>query len=430
MDCRRVLLSATVSAATAFTALMPQSAAAQQPGRGRTAYNPVTRQAEPDTRYESAPRARRVSVPVQKQQYQEPQPEELQSPVQQASHCACESGHSDFPGYGEAPSNFGCDSCGDTMCGDPMCGDPCCGDGICLGNGRRSPWQCYGGFEATFLKPHFGSNNAYTVTNNTANTSSSAVTDFKYDLEFSPRVFVGWNRDCDDLGFRATWWHFDHSANAATGNPPSNGLGELTPPSFGDVDLSSNVPTDSFTATTGVNAYTLDIEATKATQFRAWQFGVGGGFRYARIEQDYVGVLSDSGDDVLSNVAYEQSIQGFGPTFSLEAFRTVNCDSGLFAKARGSVLFGDSKSRMVAGEDLSLTTPFITNATTASDDILTICELQVGYRWQAPASSCRLIRPFGSVALEGQMWDGAGNASSQDGNMGFFGFNSAVGINW
>jgi hypothetical protein len=241
---------------------------------------------------------------------------------------------------------------------------------------------------------------------------------------------VGWNRDCDDLGFRASWWHFDHSADPATGNPPANGLGELTPPSFGDVDLSSTVPTDSYTATTGLNAYTLDIEATKSTQFRAWQFGVGGGFRYARIEQDYIGVLSDSGDDVLSNVAYEQSIQGFGPTFPLEAFRTVNCDSGLFAKARGSVLFGDSKSRMVAGEDLSLTTPFITTATTASDDILTICELQVGYRWQAPASNCRLIRPFGSVALEGQMWDGAGNASSQDGNMGFFGFNSAVGINW
>jgi hypothetical protein len=34
------------------------------------------------------------------------------------------------------------------------------------------------------------------------------------------------------------------------------------------------------------------------------------------------------------------------------------------------------------------------------------------------------------VALEGQFWNGAGNASSEVGNLGFWGFNSGFGVNW
>ncbi len=393
------------------------------------AYNPVSGRTEPDTRYQAGRAVPAAKRPVASTSSKPPTDDGL---VQPASYCEC--GH---PGCSECdlgvPYGDGyCDDgyCDDTYCGDAMCGDVLCSDAVGTSYGPCSPGTCwYAGFEATFVKPHFGDNVAFTTTDNTATSTSIAESNFDYDLEFTPRVFVGWNR-CDGVGLRATWWQFDHGAQLASGSPPENGLGELTPPSFGDVDLSTTTPSDVFTAATSLNAYTIDLEATKTTQFSAWKFNVGCGFRYAYAEQGYSATLADGEAETLGGINFRHSIEGFGPTLSFDAFRPYNCHSGIFCKARGSILFGDSKSRLAAGEELALTTPFETFETTASDDVLSIAELQVGYRWYAAPVSCRVWQPFCSIAMEGQVWDGAGNATNQDGTLGFFGFNTAVGVNW
>ncbi len=423
MDCHRANAIAIVSVALVAFAVVSSSAVAQRTGSARRAFNPVTGQTELDTRYHKplpSPSYRSDDV-----QYFPPGDH-----VAQASYCE-ECGTPECggcsPGFEHAG---GCDDgCCDTgCCGDVMCCDPVCGD--CVGCGPCMPGGCwYAGFEATFVKPHFGENVAFTVTDNTANSSTIGQSDFNYDLEMTPRVFVGWNRG-RDVGLRATWWHFDHGAQTASGSPPASGLGELTPPSFADVDLSTSTPTDVFTANTSLNAYAIDLEATKASRFCDWQLGMGWGFRYAYVEQGYLGALTNGDSQTVGTIDYKQSIEGFGPTVSVEAFRPYGCRSGLFCKARGSILFGDSKSRLAAEEDLNLTTPFETTSTTASDDVLSIGELQVGYRWHAARSHCYAWQPFYSIALEGQIWDGAGNASSQDGRLGFFGFNTAMGVNW
>lgn len=416
MDRRRTTgtVYSLTTAALLLAAALP--AAAQRHTGAKMAYNPITGRTEADTRYrEPADGAYSIDT----DSYFEPGEN-----FKLASHCECQQPYCDTC---SEPCGCGDVTCGDVTCGDVCCGDVCCGDAVGCGPCGDKCW--YTGFEATFVKPHFGSNTAFTTTDETATSSTSSTTDFDYDLEFSPRVFVGYNRG-SKVGLRATWWQFDHSAGTASGSPPASGLGELAPPAFDDVDLSSTIPTDVFTATTSLNAYAIDIEATKNTQFCAWQFGMGCGFRYAYVEQDYRGELADDSGDALGQIDYQQSIEGFGPTVSFEAYRPYGCNSGIFCKARGSLLFGDSNSQLNAVEDLTLTTPFTTTATTASDDLLSICELQVGYRWQAPPSRCRGVQPFYSIAMEGQLWDGAGNATSQDGALGFFGFNSAIGLNW
>ncbi len=408
MDCRRTKL--VVVTCLAIAGLLSEAARAQRSTSARMAYNPVTGRTERDTRYQQRP---------------------VQPPVTPALHQASPLGDVEQASYCECGQQYCDDCCEPDFCGDVCCGDAACCDSVGCGVGVCAPRCWYTGFEATFLKPHFGGsgNLAFTTTDTTATTVTASETDFDYDLEFSPRVFVGWQRGCD-VGFRATWWQFDHDAAPASGSPPASGTGEITHPGFLDVDISTEIPTDVFAAATDLNAYTIDLEATKMTDFCSWKFGMGCGFRYAHIEQGYLASLTDNTDTLLGTIDYRHSIEGFGPTVSFEALRQLNCRAGIFCKARGSILFGDSKSNLRGGEDLNLSVPVNTTATTASDDVLSICELQVGYRWSPAMADCRGWQPFYSVAMEGQLWDGAGNASSQDGAVGFFGFNSAIGINW
>ncbi|MCA9167400.1 MAG: hypothetical protein KDB23_07010, partial [Planctomycetales bacterium] len=92
-----------------------------------------------------------------------------------------------------------------------------------------------------------------------------------------------------------------------------------------------------------------------------------------------------------------------------------------------SILFADGESKLDAGEDLDLTTPFLTDKVTSRDDLLPIGELQVGLEWQPPATRYAM-QPFVRAALEGQIWSGAGNATSEDGNLGLLGFHVGIGF--
>jgi hypothetical protein len=314
--------------------------------------------------------------------------------------------------------------CDDTCVG---CGDVACGD--CVGGCIPSHglgW--FVGFEATYLRPYFEDNTAYTLTTSDgATTESTDEVDFNYDLVFNPRVFVGW-QGCDGIGVKATWWQFDHASGSLSDSPPANGFGEIAPPPFGDIDISTNVPTDVFTASSDLKLYAIDIEGTREASLGPWNIGVGGGIRYAFAEQHYLAQTRDSGNDLRGEIDFRHSIEGIGPTISLDAHRILTPTLSTFCKARGSVLFGDGESRLEAGEDLDLANSFTTTSTTSRDDLLSIAEIQVGMRWQAQPNQYRIFIPFFSAAFEGQVWNGAGSAASEEGNLGFLGFNTGIGF--
>jgi len=67
---------------------------------------------------------------------------------------------------------------------------------------------------------------------------------------------------------------------------------------------------------------------------------------------------------------------------------------------------------------------------TGRADLLSIGEAQIGFRWQGRKQRHQPQRPFLTIAMEGQIWHGAGNATSEDGALGFFGLSVGAGVDW
>jgi hypothetical protein len=119
-------------------------------------------------------------------------------------------------------------------------------------------------------------------------------------------------------------------------------------------------------------------------------------------------------------------LEGIGPTFAIETRRPLGTNVSVFANARGSLLFGQNKATFAGGEDLDLTTPFRTAYATSQDDVLPIGEIQLGGEWTSIARAWGQVFVWG--AFERQLWSGAGNASTLEGNLGLVGFSFGIGL--
>lgn len=287
--------------------------------------------------------------------------------------------------------------------------------------------QVNAGVEFTLLKPRFDSNTAFaTMEADGASFESHSNTEFTYDLEFSPRIWLCANRH-DGVGICVSFWQFDQGTATETA-APENGFGRIDHPQFGDVDISTTVPGHRFEATTSLEACVIDVEATKRTRLRSWSVAFGTGLRLASLEQTYAAQLTNSNGVALGSIDYRHSVDGLGPTMSLSALRPIFPCLSVYGKARGSLLWGDGDSNLNTGEDLDLATPFKTTLVHERDDMLAIAELQVGLLWLANSCDQRPFQPFVSTAFEGQFWSNAGNATTTTADLGFFGFSIGVGF--
>ncbi|MCA9262993.1 MAG: hypothetical protein KDA60_04070 [Planctomycetales bacterium] len=301
----------------------------------------------------------------------------------------------------------------------------------CAGNCAGSCATCNrwsAGVEFTLLKPHFEGNPAFTVMTSDGVTGENYTdSEFGYDTEFSPRVWIE-TLSQESLGFRVVYWQFDHAASNATVSPDANGFGRIDHPAFGDVDLSTTIPNSVYSADSDVNAYTIDMEGTKSFACGAWAVTASGGLRFGEIDQTYRSVLTDAQGQTQGTINYDHRIQGVGPTISVRTQRPFSRYLSLFATGRGSLLYGDSDSSLLAIEDQNLDNSFTTRRTTSRNDVLPIGDIQVGF--QVTPSAWGVWQPYVHVAMEGQVWSGAGNASSEEGNLGFYGLNVALGFDW
>lgn len=303
------------------------------------------------------------------------------------------------------------------MCAD-ACADPCCG-----------PWNRFSaGVDFTFVKPHFESNPAFTILNSDGSRSDTFTQqELNFSTELAPRVWLEMLQ-CGSLGLRASWWQFDNAASRASASPPANGFGRIIPPTFGDVDLSTSIPNSTYSAGANLKAYNVDLEGTHSFQSGEWGWLATAGMRYASIEQGYTSRLTSATGVTQGSIDYFHEIRGIGPTMSLRTLRPFTPQLGLFGTARGSLLFGDSTSRLNAIEDQDLDTSLTTQSSTSRDDLLPVADVQVGLQY-CPLCSGRL-HPYMHFAMEGQVWGGAGNSSSETGSLGFYGFNFAFGFDW
>ena len=322
----------------------------------------------------------------------------------------------------EAPD---CSTCSDEGIPLGVEGDSCGQDSCGVSPLRCTRWSA--GVEFTLLTPHFEANPAILRReSNNAGLDTLSETAFDYGTPLSPRVWLE-TMQGDQLGFRLTYWQFDQAAEGIAQSPPANGFGRIQPPPFGDIDLSTTTAGSTLAAGADLNAYTIDIEATECFNTGIWGWLGTAGIRYGEVDQGYQSRLTNAAGNAQGRIDYNHRIQGVGPTMSLRTSRPFLRSLSLFGLARGSLLFGDGESSLEAIEDQDLTNPLTTNATSDRDDLLPIGELQLGLQY---TPFCGNKQPYIHLALEGQVWHGAGNASSEDGNLGFFGFNVALGFDW
>ncbi len=319
------------------------------------------------------------------------------------------------------------DSCnGD--CRDGECCD--CGPGPILPEvgctAGCAGWSA--GIEFTLLKPHFESNPAITLLQSDGDTFEEfSDTEFDYNTQLAPRIWLEIFQ-CGSLGMRIGYWQFDHGPASVTASPPDNGFGRISPPVFGDVDLSTTIPGSVLAAASDLNAYNIDLEGTKSFDCGMWGWMATAGIRYAEISQSYNAQLTNVDGQTQGTIDYSHRIEGVGPTASLRTQRPFTPRLSLFGFGRGALLFGDSNSVLAAVEDQDLDNQLNTNRVTSRNDLLPLGEMQVGLQFTPPAAGPYF--PYFHVALEGQLWGGAGNASGEVGNMGFFGLNVALGVDW
>lgn len=295
---------------------------------------------------------------------------------------------------------------------------------ICSADPGVGTWGA--GVDLVFVRPHFGQNIAFSRTESDgvgfANTTDVA---FDYDYSLAPRVWVDYQTPVG-IGLRASYFAFDQGSAMLTANPPANGFGLISHPAFGAVDISSTIPTESFSARSGLDLYSIDLEMTKRADFSTWLLLAGAGVRYASIEQEYLAQLRNGANALAGQINFRHDLSGFGPTVSVQSRRPLAESLGFFGMARGSLLFGQGHSSLQAGEDLDLALPFITTRTSQSDSLLPIGEIQVGL------DACSRLTQYGQfttrVALEGQLWGGVGNASSESGALGLLGLSVGFGL--
>ena len=150
-------------------------------------------------------------------------------------------------GYSAGIANLVSPSCGDGCC-DPQ---HCC-NGAC-GHGALNRWPT--GVELTFLRADIHNNRAFR-----SPTDDDRNLNFDYDVEASPRLWFGYEQ-CDGLGWRITWWEFNHAPDRVFAQSESGE--EILSLKFDDFEFSSATTTDNLLAASSLNLYTWDFEVTK-----------------------------------------------------------------------------------------------------------------------------------------------------------------------
>lgn len=284
----------------------------------------------------------------------------------------------------------------------------------------------YAGFDFVLVKPHFDDGTALLRTRTDQVSFETTSTEaFDYDVELSPRVFLGYVWE-SGLGARIRFWQFDHGDNPLVARPDADGLGTVSSPFLltGNVFVpSTSVPGQTLSAASGLKVDALDVEMTKGVQFDHWALMLGGGIRYGQIDQTYTAEVRDAGGQLLSSARFDHGFDGVGPTVSLQARRPLIAGFKFFSTGRIAILFGDGKSTLEAVDNPQ----FLTRRTSSRDDLVTVGELSVGLEW---ARRWYGYGFFFRAALEGQTWQGAGTPTSEDGDLGFVGTSITVGLDF
>lgn len=319
----------------------------------------------------------------------------------------------------EASPKTGCD-CWFTRC---CC---CCCD---------PPGKVVGGVGLYLIQPFFANNPAISFF--VQGTGPGRREDIAHGMGAAPLFWLGYMLD-DGLGVRARWWFFSQATDQrwAFAPPVGQTVTVLSATPLGASIILNNPQAFAVTSTLQLNV--VDLEAFQDLNLRRWNFLFAGGLGFADILQSYNAFAVNAGGAAVRPLFSASRLSGLGPVLALEARRPIlDIGVNLYGSTRTRVLFGTSSQTASGGEQLRGTEQL------RQGSILAIQELELGLEYERMISRYRF---FGQVAMVGQEWFGAGNASGSvrsgppttianfstedHSNFGFFGASFRLGVNY
>ena len=290
---------------------------------------------------------------------------------------------------GSADASYGCD-------GNMGC-DSCC-------NNRC--WRPYMGVEATFLAPILKNDTlefgvlGFDEEGDFATGAFIENYDDNEKMVVAPRLWIGIAGD-NGYGVQFRYWQLR--------NGGTNASWEVGAFDF-ELDDVSAIAGESHSF---LNMYTIDLEATRDFCHGNWDMVGTFGVRYGSFDMhnSLIGagavLLEDDEFLYVGGAASARSFNGTGLTFSVGGDRELCCRSfSLFWNARGSLLWGDSRSASftsVAGVGPDGGGVAANGAIAKANDELWIAEFQAGIQWSHCIQSFN-ARFFARAAFEYQWW--------------------------
>jgi hypothetical protein len=326
--------------------------------------------------------------------------------------------------------------------------DPGCAD---TGGGLSAGVGIY------ILRPFFSNNPAITTTAsifNQGGTSSVSTTaaiqsDFRYDYSVSPRLWLGYS-SASGLGARLSWWRFDQTATFDTIHQNigpvfttimAGGLQSFPPaiPGASDVlAIKERLMLDVW-----------DFDITQQWRCKNWWLLGGGGVRLLDMSQSYNASLTPvgvpPGFGTHGGFHASNNFDGAGPTLFLQGQRALGQSGfGLYASARGAVLFGSGRQTAITvsqfGPATGVTFSNVMINQGSRDSVLPVVEGELGAQWARQLGN---YNPFLRVGVVGMNYFNVGSAaanptssfliqpnSGNNANLGFFGLTITTGINF
>jgi len=208
--------------------------------------------------------------------------------------------------------------------------------------------------------------------------------------------------------------------------------------------LSSGAGQDVLTFTSSLRIDALDAEATYDWGSERTAFCVSGGGRFLSMRQGYhAELINNPGDGVTSesqNRDFTRKFNGGGTTIDFQAsMRVGQTNLSVYANGRASLLVGRTSEAtayaQIVNDPKGVTNggafPFSSatnpSATNSSDTVMPVTEIELGLEYGRDWSRSHW---FVRAAVVNQTYFGAGNASRSDGDLGLFGGQFTIGLDY
>jgi len=282
----------------------------------------------------------------------------------------------------------------------------------------------YGGLELIWIRPNFDQNVAMIVDPPVGNT----LVPFEYDYQLSPRAWLGW-QSCNGLGFRATYFRFDESANreAVTAVPGATPVYLFVYGAGGNLSRNANANVgQTLVSNHALKLSSLDLEATQLFHWRQSQAILGMGIRMADVEQIASGEVFNAGGTLEEVVRNDLDLAAAGPTLSAQLIRGIGASNfGIFAATRASLLVSETEQRIYEMKG-AYTTELEDIA--IQREILGNLELGLGLQYQQALGQSASM--FVRTGYECQLWLDAGGPVDSHSTIGLDGITLALGLHY